>query len=162
MLPPTDLHKDLGHRQALIVALAEEIASEYDELPNILRKYKVSPEQFAYLQRLPRFKALFEQFVVEHNKLSNATERLGMKARGSMELSMPNFHADMNDRSIPLNHRVELLKTMAKIGGVGERAATQASPTETFKITINLGADTQVNYEAALPTRVIQGEVVDA
>jgi hypothetical protein len=63
-----------------------------------------------------------------------------------MEQALPHLYARAINGKEPLNHAVDFLKLLTDLGGL-KKDASKGQATEKFQIVINLGADTQFNYE---------------
>lgn len=120
-----------------MVSIAREIAMDLHELDEVLRRYSLTPGEFKSMSEDPRFHAVLDAAVGEWNAAKNTADRIKMKAGISLEESIVNLHAAMNNVNEPLNHRVEVAKLMAKLAGVGEAAAGPSGPG--FSLTINMG-----------------------
>lgn len=138
----------------LLVALARDIASDLVELPDILRSYGVTPDQFERIRHLPRFIDLLEQHQLEWSKPTNTHERTKLKAAILIEDWLPEAHRQLHTKTEPLNARVALGQLIARLAGMGERENTAPSG-EKITVTINLGGDTQLKLEHA---KVIDAE----
>ena len=148
--------------EVLLLSLAREIAQDILPIETILSNHKIDRNQFETIAKLPRFQALLSDAITAWTAAQNTGERVKLKTLSSIEESLPQLHADLNDQRHGLNHRVELLKAMARIAGLSERSVDTGGAGERVSITINMGADKELKVAADLPARVIEGEIVGA
>lgn len=136
--------------------IARELGSNMRELDDVLQTHEVSHAQFAELQKNVRFQKLLRGFVEEWNKVSNTSERVKLKALSFVEEALPEYYARAHDAKEPLSAKVELLKTIAKLGGVGGEV-NAALAGEKMTITINLGADAQLQFDKTIDGTLVDG-----
>lgn len=85
-------------------------------------------------------------------------QRLRLKQAAMLEESLETLFGDLVDRKQPLAPRVELFKALQR-GGTPQQAGADSAGK--VSITINLGADSKLQFEKPLPAPVtIEGEVV--
>jgi hypothetical protein len=73
-----------------------------------------------------------------------------------LEEFLPEATQRIHDSGETLTAKTELVKTLARIAGMGERAATEGGGGAGFTVTINLGADHKLQFGGeALPQKVI-------
>lgn len=146
--------------QLKLVALAREIAMDMKQLPDILKELSITSQQFEVIKQSAYFKHVLAQEIADWNSALNTQERVKLKSQSIIELSLEEFYARMHDAKEPLSAKVELLKTLAKIGGV-DSTKTEAAAGERFTVTINLGADHKLTFDKpAVTPQVIDGEVL--
>lgn len=129
--------------------IARELGSNMRELDDVLATHEISHAQFDELQKNVRFQKLLRGFVEEWNKVSNTPERVKLKALSFVEEALPEYYARAHDAKEPLSAKVELLKTVAKLGGIGGEV-NAALAGEKMTITINLGADAQLQFDKTI------------
>lgn len=129
--------------------IARELGSNMRELDDILQIYDVSHAQFNLLKGSVRFNKLLQNAVEEWNKVSNTPERVKLKALSFVEEALPEYYKRAHDEKEPLSAKVELLKTVAKLGGIGGDV-NAALAGEKMTITINLGADAQLRFDKTI------------
>lgn len=146
--------------QLKLVALAREIAMDMKQLPEILKELSITPEQFLVIKSSTHFKSVLEQEIATWNSALNTQERVKLKSQAMIEMSLEEFYSRMHDSKEPLSAKVELLKTLAKIGGVDTTKQEQTAG-ERFLVNINLGADHKLTIDKPKVTsQVIEGEVL--
>ncbi len=144
-----------------IVALARDLAiGMYDE-PALLKKHEITAEQYATLQSVPYFQKVVAQLAEEWHAPKSAQQRLAIQTAVGLEQVLPDVIARATVKHEPLNGVAQLVKVLADIAGANQTAGKQqAAPREQFKITINLGADTEV-YNKSKPTIVVDNAPTD-
>jgi hypothetical protein len=145
----------------LLVRLAREIAIDHYPLETILERYQVSTEQWETIKVSPRFTALLEVETADWHGALNTNERTKLKAAAMIEDFLPEAHARMHDASETLPSKTELAKLVAKIAGMGERTDINGvGSSEKFSVTINLGADQQLQFAKQVTPKVIEVEAI--
>lgn len=123
-------------------AFMRELAQEMFPVEHILKTHSVTDAQYAEMQKHETFGKVLETMKAEWHKADNTPKRLALEAMVALEKHMPDVVSRMGKPSEDLDAIVRLAALLAKMGGIGEQAQA-AGPSEKFKITINLGADTQ-------------------
>ena len=146
--------------QMKLISLAREIAMDMKELPDILKELSITSEQFEVIKNSQVFKHVLSEQIANWGSALNTQERVKLKTQSMIEMSLEEFYARMHDQKEPLSAKVELLKTLAKIGGV-DTTKQEAAAGERFLVTINLGADQKLTFDKPTVTpQVIEGEVL--
>ena len=142
------------------LSLARAIAMDIQELEDILKAHGVTHNEWDEIREHPRFQAFLKSAVDDWNKPLNTPERIRLKALAMVELGLEEMWRAMHDNKEPLTARVELFKTVAKMGAVDvEKKVDMTSNEAKFSVVINLGADNQLKISApALPAQVIDVE----
>lgn len=135
-LPPTEMAR-----------LAREIAMDIRELPDVLKLFALTPEQYARIRLSPFFIQALAAANVEWNSALNTHERIRLEAACALEDALPSLSARMKNNGEALPGVVEAGKLFAKIAGLGERDQNAGAPGERFTITINLGDGQDLKYE---------------
>ena len=135
--------------------LAREIASDMRELNEVLALYDVSDTQWEALQRSSRFQQLLKSASEEWNAVTNTPERVKLKSLAFVEEALPEFYARVHDGKETLSAKNEVLKTISRLAGIGGPVEGAISG-ERMVITINLGADHQLQFRSDVPT--IEGD----
>jgi hypothetical protein len=136
--------------------LAREVAMDMRPLPQILETYKIDDARWQRIRTHPRFISYLDSAVAEWASPKNTAERVRVKAAIMVEEWLPEAHARMYDRTEALPAKTELGKLIAKLAGVGERAAGSEAG-EKVSITINLGGES-IRVEKDITPRVIEHE----
>lgn len=125
-----------------LARLANEVAMDIREIPDILIDYGLSHAQYVEIERIPFYRNTLEQSRLEWNSAKSVHERLKLQSAIMLEEAFPTLGARMRNANEPLPAAIETAKLLAKITGLGE-AARSVGGSEKFTITINLGADTK-------------------
>lgn len=147
----------VGSEHVTLLKLAREIAMDIRPIEEILKIHEVSDEDWGRIQNNANFQTLLRTEVEAWNAATNAAERVRLKSLYFVEESLPEFFARAHDRREPLNSKVEVLKTVAKLGGVGGTAETGVQG-EKLMVTINLGSDQTLKIEKDVTSKVIDHE----
>lgn len=146
-----------GFSLPAVYSLARDLAlNMYDEAV-ILKKNDITPAQYETLKQVPYFQAAVEQMAKHWNSPAAAQQRLAHQTAVGLEEVLPDVIARAKVKNEPLQGVAQLVKVLADIAGVSGNAKQSAAPVEKFKITINLGADTEV-YDKTRPGPVINLE----
>ena len=140
-----------------LVTLAREIAIDNRELPDIMRMYQVSPEEWEQLQSNPRFIELLRQEIEAWHSATNTQERVKNKTAALLEMWLLEAHERLHDKNENLPAKVELAKLLARLANMGmERANINGDgASEKFSVTINIGQDKQVRVERDITPQAI-------
>lgn len=147
-------------QDALLVALAREIAMDLNEIETILKTLNINQDTWETIQKSPRFQALLEAEVIAWQAGGNTHERVKLKAASMVEEWLPELNARMHDGKETLTAKIEAGKLAARLADLGLAKANVEGVGERFSITINLGADSQLTFEKQLPMKVINAEEV--
>lgn len=146
----------------IILKLAREIAMDIRPLDVILETYELDFDQYETLTKTPAFQGYLRNAIEEWQSATNTPERVRLKSLSFVEEALPEFYARAHDRGEPLSAKVELLKTVARFGGVGGQVES-AGTGERMVVTINLGADQTLKIEKDITPagNVIEGSAVN-
>lgn len=123
-----------------MLRVARDIAMDIYPLPTILVNAGISVQDFNTWKEHPRFLEYLRSETEAWKSATNTVERTKLKAAVIMEEFMIEANARLHDKTIALNHRVELGKLVAKIAGMGEPKLLNAGAgTPTFQLKINIG-----------------------
>lgn len=108
-------------------------------LDKILENCQVSVQEFSKWRTHSNFLRYLAEFQSEWHSAVNTHERVKIKAGVIIEEWMEEAYHNLHDKKLPLNHRVELGKLVAKIGGMGEtKFNIPAGEGNGFSLTINI------------------------
>lgn len=124
-----------------VVALVRDVSQNMFDLPDILRKHKLSPAQYDVIKENEFFKRALEADVIEWNSPQSTEKRLALQSALALELGLPSLAARMSNTHEPLPGLVQLATLLTKIAGIGEHSRNAEGPREKFNIIFNLGAD---------------------
>lgn len=143
----------------VLLRLAREIAIDLFDIETILIRAEIDRNQFERIKKDPRFQRILESEVVAWNAAANTHERTKLKAGALLEEFLPEANARIHDKGEPLSSKTELVKTLARIAGMGnERAPNEGVAGERFTVTINLGADHKLEFSNTVTPKVIEGD----
>lgn len=131
----------------LLAKLAREIAMNIREVPEILKTFKLSAEQYAAIEKIPFYKNVLDQYIIEWESARNTGDRLKIEAAAGLESAMPSLTARMQSEREDLGKAAEVAKLFSKIAGVEAGAAQSGNPGDKFSITINLGEDVKLQFD---------------
>ena len=131
-----------------VAALARELAIGLRNLDDILVAHSLSQADYEKLNRNEAFTKAVDMAKTEWNSASNTATRLAVEAAFTAEQLLPHVYARVLHDKEPLNHVVEFLKWLADVGGLKKDPAKGQSG-ERFQITINLGADTKIEFDGS-------------
>lgn len=129
------------------VSLARDLAHGMYDQALILKKHGLSQAQFDTLVASPYVQKLIERLALEWNAPKASSERLAVGASVGLESVLPAAIARVKNPHEPIAGVAQLIKVLGEFAGVGTQNKQQAPAGERFKITINLGADTEVYHK---------------
>lgn len=148
--------------ELLMVRLARAIAQDVLDLDKILEINSVSPEVWKVIEKHPRFQKYLQESILDWNAAENAPERVKIKAAAAVEEWLPEAFKQMHNQDAPLLHRNDLAKLMTKLGGMDRSGVgVEGGGGERFHVTINLGGDSQLNYEKTITPRISESKVIE-
>lgn len=125
-------------------ALARDLAIGFFDEETALKKNGISLEQYENLKKIPYFQQIVEAATKDWNGTKNQQQRLALLTSVGIENLMPHLLARAQITHEPLTGIAQLLKVLVDIAGLNNQNKAAPVATEKFKITINLGADTEV------------------
>lgn len=140
--------------------VAREIAVNFYDTEEILKRHNIGPDEWERIKKDERFLRLLDAEVQAWNSSMNTHERTKAKAAALIEEFLPEANKRLHSESDTLPAKVELLKTLVKVAGMGEREIGVATGSG-FNVTINLGADHKLEFSKTLPHKVIEGEILN-
>lgn len=149
----------LYEQDTTYLRIAREIAINLHDIQTILSNNGLDQIQWDRIKADPRFQRLLDSEIQAWSSAGNTAERTKLKAGALIEEFLPEANARIHDRSESLSAKTELLKTLARIAGMGERAMIEGPAGGGFTVTINLGAE-KLEFQKMLPPKVIEGEVL--
>lgn len=129
-----------AEKEAILRKLAQDIAKNIEDIPDILKKHGLSDDDYGTLEQSSVFKKMLLSAIQEWESATNTTERIKLKSALLVERALPDMFPVLTDAGETLSGRVELLKTLAKLGGLGNAPLPQQGDGSVFRLEINLGA----------------------
>jgi hypothetical protein len=99
--------------------LAVEMAKNIIEPLEIMEKLGISQLEFDALKSTHAFQTMYQAALIEWLSAGNTQKRVKFKSAAITEDALAIFYDDIKNKSEPLSSRVELLKTLARFGGIG-------------------------------------------
>lgn len=152
-------------RERILRSLAIDIVRNMREVPEVLSTAGISPEEYSKLAETSFFKEMLQQAAIEWEGAENTPDRIKLKSAVLVEQALPELFGTLTDKSEALSGRVELFKTMAKLGGLGNAPVTQASEGQVFRLEINFSDKKQniiiENQPIEIPSKVTDEQFGD-
>lgn len=99
--------------------LAEELAARLRPAADIWLEHGVTTRADAEeILAVPMVMQMIEEAKARWLSAGNSEERIKLRARMSVEKSITGMHRSVNNPLLPLNHRTEALKLLARLGAV--------------------------------------------
>lgn len=134
-----------------VAALVGDVAANMYDLPFILKKHKLTDEQYKFLEKNPFYQRALEAEIITWQGANSAQKRLALEAAIASEAAMPVLAARLQSKSEPLSDIVSLMKLFSEMAGVtGNKAVAATGTGERVRITINLGGEDTMRKEAAV------------
>lgn len=122
----------------MYLALARELAMDIRDLDDVLTAFQISPHDFEAIRTDKRFDKMLQACIAEWASATNTESRVKIKAASALELAILPLFKAVTDTDQPLNHRVEGIKTLAKLSGMEDKGGGGPAANG-FSITINIG-----------------------
>jgi len=151
---PKTLRPELKPEQLL--KLAREVAMDILELPAILKGFSLTEEQYAVIETNSFFQRALEAYRIEWNSALSTRDRIRVQSATALENALPSIGARMTKETESLDAQVKAGSLLAKLAGVEDQR--QEGGGEKFTITINLGADTKLQYEKSVAPKAPASE----
>lgn len=129
-----------------LAVIAREIVLDVRELPDILKRFKLSKAQYQRLSENPHFKNALTSIAIDWNSATNTETRIKLNAAAILEVALPVLGGKVVAEKEPLREQVEGMKLLTRIAGIGADSA-QGGGGEKFVINIDLGDDKQLRFE---------------
>ncbi len=131
-----------------LVRLAHELARNLRPLPDVLKDYGISEDEFrTQVDELPFFKRALEAAVIEWNSAGSTMDRLKLEAAVTLERGLIHLGAEMMRDDGDLGKQVEVAKLLANISGASSKGTEGAAGADKVSIVINLGGDQKLTFE---------------
>lgn len=133
-----------------LARLAREVAMDIFPIDSILRLHELTDEQWARIQEQPKFRQMLTDMITEWNSAASTLDRVRIKAATGLEAMLEEYILAIKDHTIPLNHRTEAGKFLAKLGELDGTKIGGGAAGPGFSININIGQDKQVSLQGAI------------
>lgn len=159
----TQLVREGAQFEKTLLSLAREFAMDQFGREQILQMHGIGEtEAHRYLDH-PRFAQYLTEATAIWNSGANTEERTKAKYASMVEEIADSLWVELNDRTQPLAARNDLLKTVARIAGMGEKqVGPTVAPGDRVVVNINMGEDYKLVRESpmitidALPDRALE------
>ncbi len=127
--------------EKLFLTLSREIAIGIRPLAQILETANVSQDHWQVIEQHPRFRQLLQAQMDEWHAVGATHERVKLKSAAIVEQVLPDLYRSIVNEDEGLGHRNEVLKTVARLAGMGlDKAAVSGDGAgEKFSLVINIG-----------------------
>jgi len=139
----------------MLARIAREVAIDLHDIDTILKNNNIDRPQFDRIKQDPAFQRILEAEISAWAAAGNTYERTRLKAGAVIEEFLIEAHQRIHDKNETLSAKNELVKTLARIAGMGERSAGEAPLGSRFSVTINLGADHKLQIVKDVAPQVI-------
>jgi len=144
--------------------VAREVAADIVPLDKILNNNSLSAYDWDRMRVHPRFQSLLESEIAAWTSAKNTHERVKLKSSAIIEETLQEMYVRVHDPKETLNSKVEVLKWLRDLSGMGSRSGGIGEAGERFQVVINLGNDKQLKIEKDVTPspdtmKVINGDV---
>lgn len=133
-----------------LVILAREIAKDMKPLEAILKDHKINEWQWESIQNNSYFQATLASEIADWNAAGNVNERVRLKSLHFVEEALPEFFGRAHDPRETLTAKTDVLKTVARLAGIGVGSDIKGGTGEKFSVTINLGENKEIKIEKTI------------
>jgi hypothetical protein len=138
------------------IILAREIAMDIQPLETILKRHGISADEWPRVQASPRFQNYLTDALLTWTSALNAPERIKVKSLTVIEDWLLTAYRELQENDGSLRDKTELAKLIARLAGVGEKAASDLPVGEKISITINMGTET-IRHEKVVDVQLENG-----
>ena len=128
--------------------LAREVGMGMRDLDNVLASFNIDPATYEKLKAHEWYNKLVDEYRIEWESTTNTTARTQLKSLYAAEAALEHVYARCISGKEPLNHVVEGVKWFTDVAGLKKNPG-QGAQNERFQITINLGADTKIEFDGS-------------
>jgi hypothetical protein len=143
----TELARIGDDLEVTLRSLAREIAMDLQDVETILGNHQIRPKDAKKYLNHPRFQAMLAEACTHWNSGLNVQERIKLKMQTLVEEAIPEMFKRLHDPRFSDSAKVELLKTLMKGGNVGVDPKEAGALGEKVQITINMGADSKLEFQ---------------
>lgn len=126
--------------------LALDIVANTIELPEMLQRYSLTPQELKDRLVNPSFRALVEETRTVWTSDLNVGERVRLKAALLVEDSLLEIYRTIHDRKNPVLSRQAAFNALSKLASI-EQKQQQAATGSRFVLNIAVGEDTPVTID---------------
>lgn len=152
---------DVKSKDALYFKLAREIAVDLHDIQTILKNNEINQAEWEVIQRDARFRQILTAAVEAWNRADNTPERVKLKSGVLIEEWLLEANTRIHDKTEGLTAKTEVVKVLARLAGMGERATADAGTGQRFSVTINLGGGGTFAKEVTPKVTTIEHQEAD-
>lgn len=146
--------------EAKLRALAREIALNLFELDVVLERLGFTSVQWMAISARKEFRRMVSEARDEWGSSMSTPGRVKMKSLALLEeKALPGCYKMLEDPHVSPAAKTDIVKTLAKMAGIGEREGVVANEGGKLIVEINMGADSKLRYEKEPP--MIDGEATE-
>jgi hypothetical protein len=131
-----------------VARLAREVGLAMRDLEDILVRFNITAETYEKLKTHEWFNKLVDEYRIEWQSTTNTMTRTQLEALHTAEQAIPHLYARAISGKEPLNHATDTIRLLTDIAGL-KKTPAQGTQNERFQITINLGADTKIEFDGS-------------
>lgn len=128
------------------------------ELPDILKRLNITPNQWESIQRNQRFLGYLQDAIVTWQSALNGPERIKVKSLVAIEDWLATAYLLLHEDKHSLRDKTELAKLVSRLAGVGEKTAGELPAGEKISITINMGEQSVHAEKESIPRIIEHGD----
>lgn len=138
-----------GVQEGMLLSLTQEIAMDIVDVPDIVAAHGLTMDAFKKLAETARFRDLLREQTIKWNSAKSAPERIKAKSESMVEAALPELFKELVKPGLS-PAKVELVKTLTRMGGVSGAEKAEGAGAEKVFITINMGAEKSVEFKGAV------------
>ena len=144
----------------LAIELAKDVVDPY----SVFKALEITYDDYERIKETRAFKIMYNAALAEWHGASNTQKRVKFKSAALVEEVLPTFYAAIKNTEEPLSSRVELLKTIAKFGNIGntEPVVGAGGGGQFFKLEIHLSGKDQPIVVGSSAPPTIEGELTES
>lgn len=140
-----------------LVTLAREIALDLYGIEEILKRHRLSSEQWQRIQNHAGFQSVLAHQIQAWHSALNTTERVKLKTAIIVEEWLEEANRRIHDKNENLTAKTEVVKLLSRLAEMGlNNARVEGGGGEKFSVTINLGNDAKLTFEKERAAPVIE------
>tara|TARA_R110000772_G_scaffold235182_3_gene346797 strand:+ start:13406 stop:13945 length:540 start_codon:yes stop_codon:yes gene_type:complete len=134
-------------------ALAVDLASDIWPEAVVLQNHGLDPMAGATLLQSPWFKKMLDQARSDWGAISNAKQRIRLKAQVAIEEGIADVYAILSDKATPAAARVSAFKELKDLSGAGGPVNDGGSAATGPSVNIYLNGGDPISINAGAPAR---------
>jgi replicative superfamily II helicase len=132
--------------------LAMELAIEVSDMPDILKRYELTPDDLRRKLENPQFRQMIKEARVTWQSDLSVKERIRVKSMVLVEDSLLELYSIFHNQELAAPARIDAFKTLSRVATTDAPDKDSAAAGERVHISINIpGAERPVVYDAEVP-----------